>query len=177
MGKEDTVVYFQSLSETAVTKQTKLKGDLNMTRIFFNENGVIIPSAISKEEDLKLTGRIIINAPPEDGRCDVCGRHISELKPFGGPGDPLVGDFTGEFLVKRGRPAGPYDEEAEKAWDEAEKATHDDPLPWFIAKFGKEKGEDLYWAGQLYGCVGKSWECRDCIVLDLDEYFEKIKKR
>lgn len=44
-----------------------------------------------------------INPPPEEGCCECCGRHVSELKPFGGPGDPLVGDFTGAFLVKHFR--------------------------------------------------------------------------
>lgn len=147
-----------------------------MTQIFFKGNGVISLGAISKEEDLELTAGIIfnVNPPPTNGKCDVCGKHIRELRPFGGPGDPLVGDFTGELLLKTFRPAGPYDEEAEKAWEEAEKTMHDDPLPWFITKNGKEKGESLYWASQLYHCMGKSWECRDCIVLDLDEYFEKL---
>jgi hypothetical protein len=52
-----------------------------------------------------------------------------------------------------------------------------DPLPWFIDKYGQEKGERLYWSGQAYGCIGASWECRDCIVLDLDEYFVKVAQR
>lgn len=46
---------------------------------------------------------IWLNPPPVDNRCECCGRHISELKPFGGPGDPLVGDFSGAFLVKHFR--------------------------------------------------------------------------
>jgi rubredoxin len=165
--------------------------------MFFDENGVISLGAVSKEEDLTPTGRIIINGPPKDGRCDVCGRHMSELIPFGGAGDPLVGDFSGELLVKKFRPAGPYNKEAVKAWEEYEKEfplkiiseqpiadgirdvkfeKREDPLPWFIAKFGEDKGEELYWAGLAYDQVGASWECRDCAVLDLDEYFEKLKE-
>jgi hypothetical protein len=87
-----------------------------MTQKLFEGNGVISLGAISKEEDLTPTHRISISGPPADGRCNVCGKHITELKPFGGPGDPLVGDFTGELLVKTWRSAGPYDEEAEKQW-------------------------------------------------------------
>jgi len=44
-----------------------------------------------------------INPPPSDERCECCGRHVSELKPFGGPGDPLVGDFSGALLAKHFR--------------------------------------------------------------------------
>lgn len=138
--------------------------------------------AISKKADLKLSHRFPINPPPEDGCCDVCGRHMSELKPFGGPGDPVAGDFTGEILVKTWRPMGPYNEEAEKAWEEAEKAVEEtteskDPRSWLIAKYGKEKGEMLSLAVEAYGCVGANWLCRDCIVLDEDDYFEKLNQR
>jgi hypothetical protein len=137
-----------------------------MTQMFFDENEVIGLGAVSKEEDLK------------DGRCDVCGRHMSELTPFGGPGDPLTGDFTGELLVKRWRHTGPYDEEAEKAWEEARKEIPEmeDELPWFIEKFGEEKGNALFWAGILYGSTVASYECRDCVVLDFDEYFKKVSQ-
>ena len=137
--------------------------------------------AVSKEEDLnwRPTHGPSINPPPGDGRCEVCGRHMSELTPFGGPGDPLVGDFTGEILVKKWRPVGRYDEEAARAAEEAEREVEEseDPLPWYISKYGKEKGEILYHTWEAYNLIGASWECRDCIVLDLDEYFEKLDQR
>lgn len=150
-----------------------------------DENGIIIFNAISKEEDLRLTGyRAIINPPPGDGRCHVCGKHISELTPFGGPGDPLVDDFSGELLVKTFRRSYMYDEEAGKAWEEADKAMEEasglnDPLPWFIAKYGEEKGKNFYEAkrGRIWGWVNPSWECRDCIVLDDFESDQKLAKR
>lgn len=137
--------------------------------------------AVSKEEDLEPKGSFIINGPPSDGRCEVCGRHMSELKPFGGPGDRLVGDFSGELLVKIWRREGPYDEESEKAWEEAEKATEGTPEsndlhPWFIGKYGKEKRERLFFGGMLSSSSRSSWECRDCIILDEDEYFEKLSQ-
>ena len=47
-----------------------------------------------------------INPPLDDGRCYGCGKHISELRPFGGPGNPLDEDFTGALLVKIYRPMG-----------------------------------------------------------------------
>ena len=33
--------------------------------------------------------------PTYEDRCDCCENHILELKPFGGPGDPLDEDYTG----------------------------------------------------------------------------------
>lgn len=44
-----------------------------------------------------------INPPPKDMCCQICHRHVDELEAFGGAGDPLVGDFTGEKLVKHWR--------------------------------------------------------------------------
>ena len=155
-----------------------------MTEILFENGAAISLGAINKEEDLKQPGRIHINAPPDDCRCDVCGKHISELEPFGGPGDPLVGDFNGELLVKRWRPCGPYSEEAEKAydkWEEAKKQTPDlkdeDPELWFIAEYGEKKGKELYYGQMAWESPAPSWECRDCAGLDTNEYFEVICKR
>jgi len=141
-------------------------------------DGVTWLEAVNKEENLSKLGRIHINPPPPDYRCTCCGRHISELKPFGSPGDPVVGDFSGELLIKTFRPLGPYNEEALKAMEEAQKALpgEEDPLPWFISRYGKEKGEKLYWAAIFCGGADPQWLCRDCIVLDLDEYFARSCK-
>ena len=121
-----------------------------MSEIIINKNGVISLGSIDGEEDLKpRPGVINLNPPPEDGQCQCCGKHINELCPFGGSGDPLVGDFTGAYLVKTWRPDGPYDEEAEvnteKANELYEKDGYDDPEDWLIEKFGKEKGERVYY--------------------------------
>jgi hypothetical protein len=134
---------------------------------------------VKNEDDLKLKPGTNINPPPPDGRCDCCGKHISELKPFGGPGDPPVGDFTGAFLVKGYRSLGFYDEKAEKAQEEAMRCYKADgfenSLDWLIDKYGRKKGEDIYYANEGYYQVGSSWECRDCKVLNDEEYFEKLK--
>jgi len=150
-----------------------------MSEILFGNGQFISLEAITEEGGLKRPGRIFINALPHRGRCQVCGKHINELKPFGGPGDPLVGDLSGEFLVKRWRSAGLYDAADEKAWQEAEKSVRDpkDILPWLISKYGEKKAFDIYFSCQAYGMIGPSWECRDCIVLRDDEYFEAIDRR
>jgi hypothetical protein len=136
---------------------------------------------VEKPEDLKPKRGMNINPPPSDGRCDCCGRPMSELTPFGGRGDPLVGDFRGALLVKGYRPMGPYDDEAEEACNEAEnkfKADgHEDPEAWLIAKYGPQEGKRLYLTACAHGQVGSSWECRDCFVLSLDEYFERVRTR
>jgi hypothetical protein len=100
---------------------------------------------------------VCINPPPQDRRCEVCGRHISELKPFGGTGDPLVGDFTGAFLVKKFRTLAPRF---------ADEQLHD-----YKKKYGDEPA-DIY--KQAMNTVGASWECRDCIVLSAERarYFD-----
>ncbi len=152
-----------------------------MTQIIFQEDGILNLGAISKEEDLNPKCRGIVNGPPRDGRCEVCGRHLSELRPFGGPGDPLEDDFTGELLVKNFRASIPHDEEAEKALKEVAETMKGEPesadlLPWLIAKYGEEKAEEFYFYGSAYS-IGKSWECRDCFILDEDEYFEKLGQR
>ena len=76
----------------------------------------------------------------------------------------------------------PYDEEAQNAWKEAKKAIvdtrgSDDLLRWFTAKYGKRKEKRLYDKGWVYRHVCATSECRDCIVLDEDEYFEKLRQR
>jgi hypothetical protein len=90
------------------------------TKIIDN-NEIVSFDSISSEEDLNLKPRININPPPGFRRCDSCGRHISELKPFGKAGYPLVGDFEGALLIKKFRPMEHYYEKAETAWDNAEK--------------------------------------------------------
>jgi hypothetical protein len=152
-----------------------------MGEILFEENGIISLGSISSEEDLNPRLGININPPPQDGRCMCCNRHIKELKPFGKAGDPLVGDFDGAYLVKRWRPDGPSDEEAETAMAEAEKCYRDDgfktPFHWMISKYGKHRAKQFSFSVQLHTSEGKSWECRNCIILDEEEYFAKLRER
>ena len=150
------------------------------TKIFDN-NGIVSFDSISSEDDLKLRPRININPPPSDGRCDCCGRHMGELKPFGGHGDPLDTDYTGALLVKTTAPLAPYIEEVEKAVLEAERCFKSDgfasELDWMIDKFGKEKAEAFDYAHFYHHDGVHSWECRDCVVLNMDEYSEILKRK
>jgi hypothetical protein len=107
-------------------------------------NSIMNLDRICGEDDLQPRPGININPPPEDGRCECCGLHISQLKPFGKAGDPLVGDFDGAYLIKFYR-SDFY-------------CADDDPAA-------------------EYNSWGKSWECRDCIVLSEKEYHEKRDSR
>ena len=53
-----------------------------MTTKIFDGNGVVSLGSISSEKELKIKARININSPPEDGRCDFCGRRINESSDF-----------------------------------------------------------------------------------------------
>jgi hypothetical protein len=132
------------------------------------------------EDDLKPQPGISLNPPPRDGRCDCCGRHISELKPFGGPGDPLVGDFTGALLIKKFRWMAPHHEGAEKILREAEECYKDkgckDVYEYLEYEYGPVDAEDIESLIFISHTVDKSWECRDCAVLDYDEYFKKLEQ-
>ena len=120
----------------------------------------------------KQKPRILINPPPRDARCECCGRHASELKPFGGAGDPLVGDFKGALLVKTFRrmaPPGIHSYEIDDLLDEEGQLDEKK----FIEKYSKEDLESFYFAEQLMGTVEASWECRDCIILDGEDFYNK----
>jgi len=94
---------------------------------------------------------ISINPPPIDKRCECCYKDIKNLKPFGKAGDPLVGDFDKQLLVKSFRPMSiTPNEEQLKTLTQDEQSMYE----------------------QASSTVGASWECRDCIVLDDKEYFK-----
>ena len=105
---------------------------------------------------------------------------MSELMPSGVAGDPLVGDFDGALLIKNKRPSGPpplervsevYDEFIENRPAEQDYKTAEEML---VKEYGEEDAEHIIFAVHAYGCVGSSWECRDCIGLDMFEFFEKL---
>jgi len=148
-------------------------------KLFSGKKGVASSISHQTDDGEQEQKRISFKNPcnlPSDICCHVCGKHISQLKPFGGPGDPLVGDFEGQLLVKTYRSVSPVDEEAEKALAgfEEEPGYEGDLHAWLISKYGKEKGEQFYEYERSGRIIDKSWECRDCILLDNNEYFKKI---
>lgn len=107
---------------------------------------------MSKQKSISIA----INPPPSDERCEVCGRHISALKPFGGACDPLVGDFTGALLVKTFRSMAPQLTEEQ------------------MKKFREKHGDaQAAFYDQLQNSIEPSWECRDCIVLTDEKRFRR----
>jgi hypothetical protein len=148
-----------------------------MSEKIIQGDGIISQGRVDRQEDLEPPSGINISHPSRDRRCYCCGRHISELKPFGGPDDPLAGDFTGALLIKMYRFHGPYDEEADRAKKEAEsrykEEGFEDEFGYLIHKYGPEKGRELCNRIQFYSGLRSTYECRDCVVLDEDEWFEK----
>jgi len=67
--------------------------------------GIHITGAGTQWQLMPSTGTIV-RPPPGDLRCEVCQRPPGELSPFGGPGNPLSGDYSGAVLVKRRRTKG-----------------------------------------------------------------------
>jgi hypothetical protein len=146
-----------------------------MQKLLFEEIGITSLGSVQGEEDLKLRSGININPPPEDGRCRCCGRHISELKPFGEAGDPLVGDFDGALLVKKYRFDAPPNEEVDEIMKEffgtgcssEDYAKARDKL---IEKYGQEEAEEMMYYHANSGYVSKSWECRNCACLSTKRF-------
>jgi len=133
------------------------------------------------EDYLKFKAGERIYPPLDDGKCDCCGKHIRELKPFGGPGDPLEDDYTGALLVKSCAPCGPYIDEVEKAFQEAERYYKSDGFEnnwdWLIDKYGEEKFKAFDYAHFYHHHPTSCWECRDCVILNMDEYSEILKRK
>jgi hypothetical protein len=111
-----------------------------------------------------------------DGRCDCCGRQISELEPFGKGKDESGFETEGRYLVKTWRPLGVYDEEAETAIQEAFQSYAEDGYEdWWaclIDKHGKEKADFLFDLSKAYHTIDGEWVCKDCINLDQKTYYD-----
>ena len=141
---------------------------------------IIAPGSIKNEQDSLPGAGIDIN-PPKDGRCYCCGRHISQLRPFGTAENSLVADFDGSYLVKTWRPTGLYDEEAKQALREADQRFleegYESPEEWLADVFGKEKAAQLMHSVEVFATSSARWLCKDCMVLDEYEYLTKLHQR
>jgi len=133
----------------------------------------------------KTEQKIYINPPPSDAKCECCRKHIDKLKPFGGKGDPLNGDFTGAKLVKNFRAMTWHNKEKEDILFEISeqcRALENGGDGWerfeelLIEKVGKKKAGELLAYGQLVNTISPSWECRDCILLEGEAFFMKQVK-
>ena len=99
----------------------------------------------------------IINPPPHGDCCEGCSRHVAELPAYGGPGDPLAGDFTGAKLVKRYRREMWIMPEADfNLWLQE---LREQFLPEEVALMVERYHADTT-------SVSPCWECRDCATLD-----------
>ncbi len=67
--------------------------------------GIHITGAGTQWQPMPNEGTIV-RPPPGDLRCEVCQREAGEVPVYGGPGDPLPGDYSGALLVKNTRSKG-----------------------------------------------------------------------
>jgi hypothetical protein len=151
-----------------------------MEKELFETSTCVFLGCINSEEEYlrSLPDIACFDFPPEDDRCMCCGKHISKLKPFGKVGDPLVGNSEGDYLIKRWRKRlGPFDEQVSYAYGEACEICPEDTESWLIDQFGEEEAERISSVALAFGNPGSSWECRDCVILDDDEYMLKIFRR
>jgi hypothetical protein len=154
-----------------------------MTRIWVKPSTTVYMESIEGEQDLELkpgfSGWYL--PPPEDGRCQCCGRHLDELTPFGKMGDPIMADFEGALLVRRLRPLTPPPVEHVRIWKEFYGNCNTDPdrrkaRRMLVKKHGKQKAyilDQYHSRPPTARRLWFNWECYDCIVLDDSEYLEK----
>lgn len=67
--------------------------------------GVHITGAGTQWQPMPGQGTIV-RPPPGDLHCEVCQRAPGDVALYGGPGNPLSGDYSGAILVKRPRSKG-----------------------------------------------------------------------
>ena len=90
------------------------KQDMTTKKYEFENGNICSPQWVNDcdyESDAKPCAdkrKVLINPPPEDGKCAICGRHVRALEAFGGSDDPLLGDFSGAKLVKNFREDYPH---------------------------------------------------------------------
>jgi len=109
-----------------------------------------------------------------DWRCNCCKRHTSELKPF----DKAGNLFDGALLMKIFRPALPHNEFVDKIYDEffrncPPEKDFQKAEEKLVQRYGAKKANFIIDYAMGSGCIGSSWECRDCIVLDGYEFDER----
>ena len=117
-----------------------------------------------------MHGPLVIDPPPANGRCQACGKHFSELLPYGGPGDPLRGDFGGAKLIRVFR-ADWKPSETEAEIEEISKRVRQ-AEPGLTEEEYKNAVDEIASGGS----VGAIWLCRDCVLLD-EEQIDAVYKR
>jgi hypothetical protein len=151
---------------------------------FIDEDGTFSFASIDSERDLlPRVGVVNLNPPPKDGRCECCGRHMSELSPFGKVRHPIFGDLEGALLVKKWRKLQPSDARPQSVHGEMivkgpTGTLLENGKKYLIERSGDGMAEEIrlyHFSGE--NRVGSSWECRDCIDLDEEEYLERLRQR
>ena len=148
-----------------------------MAVTFTDRDGTFIV-AIHCEEDLKLSPKLKqIAPPPADGRCECCGKHITELEPFSVVGHPWGVDVENVLLVKNSRPSVLRDERVDGILKEflggnLSNEDYEKAMEKLHEVYGHEMAEHLLRYNFVEGQVSASWDCCDCMQLDTEAYLE-----
>jgi hypothetical protein len=66
-----------------------------MKELNMRDGDCVMPGAVADDDYAtpggpKYAARFVINGPPVDGRCEICGRHVRELDAYenSSPGEP-----------------------------------------------------------------------------------------
>lgn len=149
-----------------------------MAEELIQKSEIVGLGSVESEEDFKPRPAININPPPRELRCECCERQISELKPFGSDGESVPRKLNGAYLVRSFRPYIPYDEEADSVMKEALQRYVDagfkSAFEWMVDTYGEARAKDLSMTAQLASTLSNVWQCRDCAILDDEQYFKKI---
>jgi hypothetical protein len=153
-----------------------------MQKSLFEEN-VITSLGSVDEEGLNNKGGNNTKPSPNEDCCSCCGRPLSELTPFGKSGYPLKGNYEGQLMLITTRPFVPFYDILETIYYNFTKncSTDEDfqkAEEKLVRKYGEKKVEFIKFM-IAHICVepDDSLECRDCIVLDDYEYYDRLADR
>jgi hypothetical protein len=123
-----------------------------------------------------------LNNLPADGRCNCCGKHLSELKPFSVMSEASKPGLEEVLLVKNVRPLAPLNKQLDRTLKEffgdclnaEDEEIAEERL---IEVFGSKFADDLRSYYDASTLAISSWECLECLSLDNETFLAMCVSR
>jgi len=123
-----------------------------------------------------------LNNPPADGRCNCCGKHLGELKPFSVMSEASKPGLEEVLLVQNVRPLAPLHKGLERTLDEffgdclnaEDEEIAEERL---IEVYGSKFAADLLSYYESSTLAISSWECLECLNLDNETFLAMCVSR